>query len=51
MNRFNRDFALVSNDGKILMEAHNATRLETMRQELAVEGIVASVVKSDLPRR
>ena len=51
MNRFNRDFALVRNDGRILAEAHDAARLEALRLELTHEGIACRVVKSDLPRR
>ena len=51
MNRFNRDFALVRADGQIVAESHSADRLETLRSELADEGTIAAVVKSDLPRR
>jgi len=50
MNRFNRDFALVRANGSIIWESHDAARLEVIRQELADEGILTTVVKSDLPR-
>ena len=50
MNRFNRDYALVRADGRIVAESHSAGRLETLRGELADEGMIAAVVKSDLPR-
>lgn len=51
MNRFNRDFALVRRDGRVLAESHNSARLESLREELSAEGVACSVVKSDLPRR
>lgn len=47
MNRFSRDYALVREDGAIVWESHYLERLEVMRRELAEEGIVARVVKSD----
>lgn len=49
-NRFNRDFALVTEHGRILAESHNPERLEQFRAEVAEEGIKAVVVPSDLPR-
>lgn len=50
MNRFNRDFALVTEYGRVLAESHNPERLEQFRAEFAAEGIKAVVVPSDLPR-
>jgi hypothetical protein len=50
MKRFSRDYALVHANGRILAESHNAARLDAMRSELAEEGTVSAVVKSDLPR-
>ncbi|MGX9443886.1 hypothetical protein ACWX0K_15090 [Nitrobacteraceae bacterium UC4446_H13] len=50
MTRFNRDFALIRSDGRVLAESHDAVRLESLRAELFEEGIVASVLSSDLPR-
>lgn len=49
-SRFNRDFALVRDNGQVLAESHSADRLHAIRDELAAEGIVSSIVKSDLPR-
>jgi hypothetical protein len=51
MNRFNRDYAVVGPNGRIFLESHSAERCENLRKELAEEGIGATVVKSDLPRR
>jgi hypothetical protein len=51
MNRFNRDYALVRiADGRIIAESHDLARLESMRQDLAMEGVKAQIIKSDLPR-
>ena len=50
MNRFNRDYALVRKDGRIVCESHNVAHLEALRIELAEESIVSDVIKSDLPR-
>lgn len=50
MNRFNRDFALVRQNGSVIWESHDAARLMQIRDELAEEGIIARVVASDLPR-
>lgn len=50
MNRFSRDYALVRNDGHVIAESHDAARLHTLRYELASEGVISSVVTSDLPR-
>jgi hypothetical protein len=50
MNRFNRDYALVRQDGSVIWESHDVARLYLIRAELADEGIESRVVKSDLPR-
>jgi hypothetical protein len=50
MNRFNRDYALVLKNGWIIAESHNPARLEEFRRELAEEGTVSQVVRSDLAR-
>jgi hypothetical protein len=50
MNRFNRDFALVLENGWIVAESHNPDRLEEFRRELADEGTASQVVRSELPR-
>jgi len=49
-NRFNRDYALVRESGQVLAESHDANRLHLLRSELASEGVVSSVIASDLPR-
>lgn len=50
MNRFNRDYALVLQNGWIVAESHNPTRLEEFRLELADEGTTSQVMRSDLSR-
>ncbi len=50
MNRFNRDFALVGINGRILIESHTRERLAQFQTQLAEEGIHAEIVASDLPR-
>jgi hypothetical protein len=49
-NRFNRDFALVRENGSVVWESHDASRLNVIRLELLEEGIVTRIVASDLPR-
>ena len=50
INRFNRDFALIRENGSVVWESHDAARPETIRAELLEEGIKTHVVASDLPR-
>lgn len=51
MNRFDRDFALVSvPKGRVICESHSRSRLEEMQHELAVEGLECVIIKSDVPR-
>lgn len=48
--RFNRDFALVNTNGKVLMETHDRSRAEQLGRDLLDEGIITEVLASDLPR-
>jgi hypothetical protein len=49
-NRFNRDYALVRDNGRVLAESNDADRLHALRYELASESIISCVVASNLPR-